>query len=269
VRTVFLYDERGEQLDPFLLLDYAEPYRFEAAIRARGVGPHPHRGFETVTIAYQGAVTHRDSTGKGGTIETGDVQWMTAGSGILHQEFHSDSFTRRGGMFEMVQLWVNLPATHKSVSPRYQAIAASQIPVLPLANDAGQLRVIAGSYRDHKGPAETFSPINVWDVSLAKSLEAHLDVPEGHTTVVVALSGTTEIGTEVSLSKSEAALLSRSGAGVILAAQNRDARALILTGEPLNEPIVGRGPFVMNSEAEIREAFLDFGLGRFGALSKT
>jgi redox-sensitive bicupin YhaK (pirin superfamily) len=265
VRTVFSYDRRGQELSPFLLFDYAGPYRFEPRGRTRGVGPHPHRGFETVTIVYEGEIVHQDSTGTHGVIGPGDVQWMTAGAGVLHQELHSGGFTQRGGVLRAAQLWVNLPAALKLTPPRYQPIHAAQIPQVALGGDAGQVRVIAGVFAGRQGPAGTFSAINVWDVSLRRQAEAALDAPEGHTTIIVVLCGSLlfEGGTEVK--EAQAALLSRAGRRVELAA-TVPARALILTGAPIEDPIVGRGPFVMNTEAQVRQAFLDFGTGRFGTV---
>jgi quercetin 2,3-dioxygenase len=263
VRTVFSYDQYGQQLSPFLLLDYAGPHEFEPATRPRGVGPHPHRGFETVTIVYDGEVAHGDSAGSGGIIRPGDVQWMTAAAGILHQEFHSPDFTKKGGIFRVVQLWVNLPALNKSTLPRYQAIKAEAIPFVELADGAGYARVIAGSLGGKTGPAETFTPINVFDLDLKGGGHAHIDAPEGHTCVVIILSGLLEGKTE--LRDAEAAIFSRDGAGVVLTPR-LPTKALMLTGEPLDEPIVGRGPFVMNTDAEIRQAFRDFSKGRFGAI---
>ena len=268
VRTVFFYDQRGEELSPFLLLDYAGPFRFAPAERPRGVGPHPHRGFETVTIVYDGEVAHRDSTGKGGVIGPGDVQWMTAGAGVVHQEFHSPAFTRRGGLFQMVQLWVNLPSALKLTPPRYQAIEASDVPSVNLPREAGRVRVIAGAFDGEVGPAETFSELNVWDLVLNADSRTSIDAPEGHTTIIVVLSGALELGANVRIEEAQAALLDRAGAGAELFAPMA-TRALVLTGAPLNEPIFGRGPFVMNSEAEIRQAFMDFGGGRFGAIERS
>jgi redox-sensitive bicupin YhaK (pirin superfamily) len=215
-----------------------------------------------VTIVYDGEVAHRDSTGQGGVIGKGDVQWMTAGAGIVHQEFHSEAFTRSGGTLQMAQLWVNLPAADKMTPPAYQAITAADIPSVETASR--RVRVIAGDFMGCKGPARTFSPINVWDVDLTGNGPAELPAPEGHTTVVVVLSGTVTLDGGRSLGAGETALMSRDGAGLRLGA-NAPARLLVLTGEPIDEPIVGRGPFVMNSEAEIRQAYLDYSQGRFGA----
>jgi quercetin 2,3-dioxygenase len=265
VRTIFSYDTLGTELSPFLLLDYASPRRFTSASRPRGIGPHPHRGFETVTIVYEGEVAHRDSTGQGGIIGPGDVQWMTAGAGIVHQEFHSPAFTQTGGPFQMVQLWVNLPAEHKSTPPAYQAIKAAAIPSIELPHKAGRARIIAGAIGGTVGSAHTFTPINVWDLTLTGASPVILDVPEGHTTLIVVLSGTLVFGERQYVCSAQAALLTRAAAGAVVVA-NEPTQVLILTGAPIEEPIVGRGPFVMNSEAQIRQAFLDFGSGRFGAL---
>ncbi|AQU81332.1 MULTISPECIES: pirin family protein [unclassified Halomonas] len=271
-RSLFSYGPRSEQLSPFLLLDYAGPADFTPTTRPRGVGQHPHRGFETVTIVYQGEVAHRDSTGKGGVIGPGDVQWMTAGAGILHEEFHSPTFTQTGGTLEMVQLWVNLPAKDKMAKPGYQAIFNAQIPVVDLPEQAGSVRVIAGDYIDnsldddnHMGPAQTFSPMNVWDVQLKGGKTAMLTQPEGWTTLVVVLKGTVQINGEEVLREAQVAELTRDGDTLTLEANN-DATLLLLSGEPLNEPVVGHGPFVMNSEREIIEAIEDFNSGRFGQM---
>jgi redox-sensitive bicupin YhaK (pirin superfamily) len=173
VRSLFSYESHGKQLSPFLLLDYAGPARFPAATKPRGVGEHPHRGFETVTIVYQGEVAHRDSTGQGGVIGPGDVQWMTAGAGILHEEFHSPAFTYQGGELEMIQLWVNLPAADKMTAPSYQGIRSDEIPVVPLADNAGEVRVIAGEFQQHAGAASTYSPMQVWDIHLRLEHRGH------------------------------------------------------------------------------------------------
>ena len=189
VRSLFSYNSHGAQVSPFLLLDYAGPHNFEPATTPRGVGQHPHRGFETVTIVYDGEVSHRDSTGQGGMIGPGDVQWMTAAGGILHEEFHSPGFTKAGGPFQMIQLWVNLPARDKMSAPHYQSILSGDIPSVELPDGAGRVRVIAGDFDGHAGPARTFTPINVWDVRLNRDAAVTLDLPEGHTTMLVVLSG--------------------------------------------------------------------------------
>jgi len=265
VRTVFSYDQYGQELSPFLLLDYAGPHEFEAATRTRGVGPHPHRGFETVTIVYDGEVAHRDSAESGGIIGPGDVQWMTAGAGILHQEFHSPAFTKKGGVFRVAQLWVNLPASRKSTSPRYQSIKGVTMPFVELADGAGRARVIAGSLAGQTGPARTFTPISVFDLDLKSKGRARIDAPDGYTCLVVVLSGVLDFDGKAQVREAEVAVFSRDGAGIVLTPK-MPTEALMLTGAPIDEPIVGRGPFVMNTEAEIREAFRDFAGGRFGRI---
>ena len=263
VRSLFSYDSVGKQVSPFLLLDYAGPHNFEPTTARRGVGQHPHRGFETVTIVYDGEVEHRDSTGQGGVIGPGDVQWMTAGGGILHEEFHSPAFARTGGPFRMVQLWVNLPAKDKMTRPGYQSILNADIPSVGLPDNAGTARIIAGAMEGSKGPASTFTPINVWDVRLNRDAETTLTLPEGHTAIVVVLSGHVTVNGDQGAGSAEALLLDRQGDSVTLHA-DADAVLLVLTGEPIDEPIVGYGPFVMNSEDEIRTAITDFNSGRFG-----
>ncbi|MDP9916303.1 redox-sensitive bicupin YhaK (pirin superfamily) [Variovorax boronicumulans] len=265
VRSLFSYDTLGRHASPFLLLDYAGPARFTPTAQPRGVGQHPHRGFETVTIVYKGEVSHRDSTGQGGTIGPGDVQWMTAGAGILHEEFHSEAFTRDGGELEMVQLWVNLPARDKMATPGYQAIVDAQIPSVPLPEGAGSVRVIAGDYLGHKGPARTFTPIDVWDLRLNQGAQVTLPVTEGHTAAVVVLRGTVQVNGETVVRDAQMVLLDRAGDALTLDANN-DAVVLLLSGEPIDEPIVGHGPFVMNTRDEIVQAMKDFGSGKFGQM---
>jgi redox-sensitive bicupin YhaK (pirin superfamily) len=266
VRSLFSYDSHGRQLSPFLLLDYAGPAQFTPTTRPRGVGVHPHRGFETVTIVYQGEVEHRDSTGAGGHIGPGDVQWMTAASGILHEEFHSQEFTRTGGTLEMVQLWVNLPAKDKMSEPSYQTVLNQDIPMVLLPEGAGKVRVIAGEFDGHRGPASTFTPMDVWDVRLKQGHTTQLSLPEGRTLALIILHGTVLVnGTQVAR-EAQMVLLDRAGAEVSIEA-NTDATILLLSGDPLDEPIVGYGPFVMNTQAEIDQAVEDFNSGRFGRIA--
>lgn len=266
VRSLFSYRTHGAQLSPFLLLDHAGPAQFAPTEQRRGVGEHPHRGFETVTIVYEGEVEHRDSTGAGGTIGPGDVQWMTAGAGILHEEFHSEAFSRRGGTLEMVQLWVNLPAKDKMITPGYQTLLARDIPSVALPDDAGRVRVIAGEYDGRRGPARTFSAIDVWDVRLNRDALVRLPVADGRTLALVVLHGTVEInGSEIARS-GQLIVLDRDGSDVQIEA-NGEATVLLLSGEPLDEPIRGHGPFVMNTEAQIAEAIDDFNSGRFGKIA--
>jgi quercetin 2,3-dioxygenase len=261
VRSLFSYNTLGAHISPFLLLDYAGPHYFEPTKERRGVGQHPHRGFETVTIVYDGEVEHRDSAGNGGVIGPGDVQWMTAAGGILHEEYHSPGFTKAGGPFRMVQLWVNLPAKDKMAPGGYQAIDSADIPVVDLPGGAGKARVIAGELLGAKGPARTFTPINVWDVRLNRDADLTLDLPEGHTAMLVVLGGHVTVNGTQEAGEAEMVLLDREGSDVAIHADG-DATLLVLTGEPIDEPIVGYGPFVMNSEAEIRQAINDFNAGR-------
>ncbi|RXA93968.1 pirin family protein [Yersinia sp. 2105 StPb PI] len=265
VRSLFSYQSHGKQLSPFLLLDYAGPMDFTATQHRRGVGQHPHRGFETVTIVYHGEVEHRDSTGKGGVIGPGDVQWMTAGGGILHEEFHSDAFARRGGAFEMVQLWVNLPAKDKMPAPGYQAIRSETIPQVALPDAAGNLRVIAGEYDGEHGPANTFSPLNVWDIRLNQGKSAEFSLPDGWNTALIVLRGTVQVNGDAIARDAEMVLLDSVGSNVTVEANN-DAVLLLLSGEPIDEPIIGYGPFVMNTQQQIAEAIEDFNSGRFGSM---
>ncbi len=269
VQGMFGYGHGAEERSPFLLLDYAAPTSFDPNPDAyrRGVGTHPHRGFETVTIVYDGEVEHRDSTGAGGVIGPGDVQWMTAGAGILHEEFHSEAYSKRGGPFEMVQLWVNLPAKDKMTPAHYQGITSDAIRQVALADEAGTVRVIAGKLGNAQGPAETYTPMNVWDVRLNAGKTANLPQPDGWTTLLLVQDG------EVSINGQHAhagqfVTLSREGAGLELqAAAGKDVRLLLLAGEPIDEPIVGYGPFVMNHKHEITKAINDFNTGKFGQIA--
>jgi len=263
VRSLFSYDESGQELSPFLLLDYGGPRRFAPTSERLGVGPHPHRGFETVTIVYAGEVEHRDSAGGGGRIGAGDVQWMTAGSGLIHEEFHGREFARQGGLFEMVQLWVNLPAKDKLAPPRYQSIPSADIPVVPLADGQGELRVIAGEYGGKRGPARTFTPVHVWDLRLKQ--RARLQVPEGFTTALVVLQGQLTIN-GAKTGAASLALLDPVGTEIQLESAE-GATALLLCGQPLGEPIVGHGPFVMNTPREIQQAIVDYQTGKMGQLA--
>lgn len=264
VRSLFSYRANPAAISPFLLFDYAGPWNFEPGTGApRGVGEHPHKGFETVTIVYDGEVSHRDSTGGGGTIGPGDVQWMTAGSGVLHEEFHSPGFSKTGGPFRMVQLWVNLPAKDKLTPARYQAITHDTIP--EVAIEGGRARIIAGDYLGNTGPAETFTPINLWDVRLDAGAEVTLPLPDGHSTMIAVLSGHVTIG-DAAVGEAEIARLSTHGEDVTIKADG-NTMLLVMTGVPIDEPVFGHGPFVMNNEAEIRQAIADFNSGKFGALA--
>ncbi|WP_152223710.1 pirin family protein [Pseudomonas sp. SCB32] len=265
VRTLFSYDSLGKHISPFLLLDFAGPQDFPPTSARRGVGQHPHRGFETVTIVYKGELEHRDSTGAGGRIGPGDVQWMTAASGILHEEFHSEAFSRSGGTLEMVQLWVNLPARDKMAAPRYQTLLDSAIPRIDLADGAGTLRLIAGQFGGRQGAAQTFTPIDVWDLWIEQGRPVSLPLVAGRTAALVVLHGTVLVNGSEVVREAQTVLFDRAGEAVLLEA-NGEAHVLLLAGEPIDEPIVGYGPFVMNSENEIRQAVQDFEGGRFGRL---
>ncbi|PKO46205.1 MAG: quercetin 2,3-dioxygenase [Betaproteobacteria bacterium HGW-Betaproteobacteria-22] len=265
VRTLFAYPNLGSVISPFLMLDYAGPAVFPPTQEKLGVGEHPHRGFETVSIVYSGEVTHRDSAGGGGTIGEGDVQWMTAASGLVHEEFHSANFAKRGGRFEMVQLWVNLPAQYKTAPPRYQSISSEQIPVIHFPNGEGTARIIAGTLTGSHGPAETHTPLQVWDMRLNHKEALQLPITDGHNAMLVLLSGSLQVdGTQ--LQTAEVALFDRVG-NTLQIDHAKNATLLLLSGEPLREPIVGSGPFVMNTPEEIRQAISDYQQGKMGRLA--
>jgi redox-sensitive bicupin YhaK (pirin superfamily) len=266
VRSLFSYHTHGAQTSPFLLLDHAGPMQFDPAAKPRGVGEHPHRGFETVTIVYAGEVEHRDSTGAGGKIGPGDVQWMTAASGILHEEFHSHTFTKTGGTLEMVQLWVNLPAKDKMTSPGYQTLLDAEIPAVDLIGGAGRVRVIAGEFGGKKGPARTFTPMDVWDVRLNPGAKTELNVAAGRTLALIVLHGTAQVNGDQVAREGELVCFERAGNTISVEANN-EATLLLLSGEPIDEPIAGYGPFVMNTEAEIHQAIADFNSGKFGRMA--
>ncbi len=264
VHSMFSYATHGEILSPFLLLDYGALREFTPTTHRRGVGEHPHRGFETVTIVYKGEVSHRDSTGRGGTIGPGDVQWMTAASGILHEEFHSEAFAQRGGPMHMVQLWVNLPAKDKMAAPGYQGIVDGDIPAVDLPG--GRVRVIAGEFSGAKGPAHTFTPMQVWDLSLNAGGGVAFDLKDGWNTALIILGGEVEAN-GASAKEAQMVLLDPKGTGVSLKSKD-GATLLLISGEPIDEPIAGYGPFVMNTEDEIEQAIVDFNSGHFGEIPR-
>jgi hypothetical protein len=266
VRTLFSYHSNGAAISPFLLLDYAEPYAFSPSEQPRGVEEHPHRGFETVTIVYQGELEHQDSAGNKGAIGPGDVQWMTAASGVVHEEFHSSRFSKTGGTFEVVQLWVNLPAKDKMSAPRYQEILARQIPSVALPDDAGTVRVIAGQFRGTRGPAHTVTPVELWDMRLKAGHTTELNIPEGHMAALVVQRGALRLGDSETAEAVDLVLFSRGGDRIMIAAEE-DSMVLLLAGEPIDEPIAGQGPFVMNTQQEIREAIRDYQNGRMGRIA--
>ncbi len=264
VRSLFTYNH-GPGFDPFLLLDYAGPHQFAPTEAKQGVGGHPHRGFETVTIVYQGELEHRDSSGSQGSIGAGDVQWMTAAAGIVHEEFHSRRFAREGGTLEMVQLWVNLPARDKNAPAGYQELRDADIPRVELPQGAGTVRVIAGDFQGTSGAARTFTPINAWDLMLEADGTADLTVSADHNCLLVVQSGDAEVNGQ-SLKSAELAVFDRDGDRITIKAAS-PTRLLLLSGEPIEEPIAGQGPFVMNTREEIQQALRDFQAGRMGQLS--
>jgi len=252
-----------ERMDPFIMLDYASRYHFPPTGKPKGVGVHPHRGFETVTIAYKGSVAHHDSAGGGGEIKEGDVQWMTAASGVLHKEYHAESFCTTGGDFQMVQLWVNLPAKDKMSTPKYQAIENSNIPKIKV--DGGIVEVIAGSYQDHQGAASTFTPVNMLNAKLASGGIAQFSFPSIHNTCILVIEGDVILNDTEDVPLDHLALFKNEGETFTIKA-SQDSIVLILSGAPINEPIAAHGPFVMNTREQIMEAFQDYELGKFGEL---
>ncbi len=252
------------KLSPFLLLDYHPPYEYTPAKKPRGVGVHPHRGFETVTIAWEGSVAHHDSAGGGGVIGPGDVQWMTAASGVLHKEYHEANFARLGGTFHMAQLWVNLPKAHKWDAPRYQAITADSIRQVALDGDAGVVRVIAGEFRGLRGPAQTFTPIDLYDVRLNARGRVELDFPAHHNVALLVMNGDATINDRNVTS--HGFVVFEHGAERVVVEADGEVQLLVLSGEPIDEPVVQYGPFVMNTEQEVHDAFRDYQRGKFGHL---
>lgn len=258
--------ESQKRMSPFFLLDYQKPEAFAPTTTRRGVGTHPHRGFETVTIAYQGAIAHRDSTGNGGVIGPGEVQWMTAGGGILHNEFHEQEFAKAGGILHMIQIWVNLPRSHKLAAPKYQALTDQSIATAPLANDKGVVRVISGAYEDVRGPADTFSPAHMLDLRLKAGAEVRLPTPRDYNTALLVLDGQVTANGSKPVSADEFMLFKNDGDEVFVEAL-KDSIVMFLSGAPIDEPLVHYGPFVMNSVDEINQAIEDFNRGKFGQLA--
>ena len=254
-----------QEVSPFLMFDYAAPVKFPPADKPPGVGPHPHKGFETITILYAGELEHRDSAGHSGQIGPGDVQWMTAGSGLLHEEFHAREAAKRGGLVSMSQLWVNLPKRDKSAAPRYQDIRASDIPNVAVPGGQGVVRVIAGSFHGHKGPASTFTRVHVWDMRLKKGDRFTITLDAGDAALLPVLSGRVHINGETEVAATRCITFSQAGASFELEALE-DALLLFLGGEPIDEPIAAYGPFVMNTQDEIRDAIMEFRAGKMGTL---
>jgi redox-sensitive bicupin YhaK (pirin superfamily) len=254
-----------EKLSPFLMLDFNPAFDFGASSHPRGVDVHPHKGFETVTIAYKGSVEHYDSTGNSGVINPGDVQWMTAGAGILHKEFHEREFSKKGGPFEMIQLWVNLPKKHKLTSPKYQALVASEMNRVVLPADGGIVSVIAGKFDDIKGSASTFTEINVFDIRLNKNGEMAVNIPATHNTAILLIDGSADVnGQHVELHNF--VLFKNEGETITIKAKEKSV-LLLLSGLPINEPIAQYGPFVMNTQQELQETFREYESGKFGVLN--
>jgi redox-sensitive bicupin YhaK (pirin superfamily) len=252
----------AERVSPFVLMDYGPPKEFSPLSRGkRGVGWHPHRGFETVTLAWEGAVAHRDNAGHSGVIGPGDAQWMTAGAGIFHEEYHAEEETRRGGRLHMMQLWVNLPREHKKALPAYQPLRAAQFPNVALPG-GGNVRVIAGDFQGAHGPARTFTPITMLDITLRPGETVPVDLPESYNAIAVVAEGRVT-SDESSAGAGELLLFANDGERLILTA-DEDAHVILLSGEPIDEPIVQYGPFVMNTVEEIRQAVYDVEAGRFG-----
>ncbi len=265
VRNVFSYTDLGKrELSPFLMLDYGMPSQFKPTEEILGVGMHPHRGFETVTIAFQGRLQHRDTAGNHGEIGPGDVQWMTAGSGVLHEELHAPAFRKSGGTLQMLQLWVNLPAELKMTQPRYQTLENADIPVLELG--AAKVRIISGSLGETRGPALTFTPINLWDVQLSAG-EVNLSVPADYTTALFVMEGKVTVHGAREVEDSSLVVLDREGTDILVSA-SADARFIVLNGQPIDEPVVGYGPFVMNTQEQIAEALKDYSAGRFAGAKR-
>lgn len=254
-----------QRMSPFLMLDYNSTYNFPPSNKPKGVGVHPHKGFETVTIAYKGKVAHHDSSGGGGIIAEGDVQWMTAANGILHKEYHEEEWSKKGGDFQMVQLWVNLPAKDKKSNPKYQAIKNADINRYKLPDNAGNIEVIAGEYKGVKGSASTFTPVHLFNAKLNKDGIANFQIPANFNTAVLVLEGNISINGSEKVTTDHLALMANDGENFEIKA-SEDALVLVLSGQPINEPIAAQGPFVMNSRAELMEAFNDFNIGKFGYL---
>ena len=262
VLSVFSHYELGNTVSPFLLLDHIGPGKLQPSSRRKGVNAHPHRGFETVTLVFAGEIEHRDSSGGGGIISAGDVQWMTAARGIVHQEFFSEAFTQQGGRFEMIQLWVNLPAKDKMQPARYQSLSYQDIPVITLANAGGNVRVIAGQLQDQTGPAKTHTPINVFDADLNAGHHFSFDAPAGHTALIFLRSGRLQLADNEVLEEEGMAVMSSRETNIEVHALE-NSQFIVLTGEPIQEPINAHGPFIMNSHDEIVQAYEDFKNGQF------
>ncbi|GKU77325.1 pirin family protein [Paenibacillus sp. L3-i20] len=254
----------GQRFSPFILMDYNAPFVFPPSEHTKGVGAHPHRGFETVTIAYEGFVEHNDNHGNHGIIGPGDVQWMTAGSGLLHKEYHEQEFSKRGGLFQMIQLWVNLPRANKMHAPKYQELLGGNMGRVELPDDGGEVRIIAGEYKGTKGPAQTFTPIHMFDISFKTTGKAQFELPSTFNTAALVLKGSAKVNDQKIAQEGDFVLFTNSSGEIVIEGQTDDTLVIVLSGEPINEPIFQHGPFVMNSEEEIIKAFQDFQDGKMG-----
>ena len=254
-----------QRMSPFIMMDYNSKFYFPPSIRPKGVGVHPHRGFETVTIAYKGKVAHHDSAGNSGVISPGDVQWMTAASGILHKEYHEEQFSKTGGDFQMVQLWVNLPSKDKMSRPKYQELPHEEMATYSLADDMGKIEIIAGEYKDKKGSASTFTPVHLLNARLKQGATADFSFPENYSTAMLVIEGKVIVNGVDSVDTDHFGLFENAGEGFTITATD-DAIVLILSGEPIDEPIAAQGPFVMNTRVELQEAMMDYNMGKFGYL---
>ncbi|WP_421941670.1 pirin family protein [Pedobacter sp.] len=254
-------------MDPFFLMDYGAKIEFSARKEPRGVGVHPHRGFETVTIAYHGAVAHHDSSGNNGVIYPGDVQWMTAASGILHKEYHEENYSLNGGPFQMIQLWVNLPAKDKMSRPKYQAIKQSDMPVFTLPGNGGKIEIIAGNYQNTAGAASTFTPIELYNARLNAGAKANFSFPKHFNTGFMVVEGNIRINGKETATVNSFVYFDQKGENISIEALENSI-VLVLSAEPINEPIQQYGPFLMNTEAEIHQAIEDYNQGKFGYLEE-
>ncbi|MEF3306782.1 pirin family protein [Paenibacillus sp. GYB003] len=254
----------GDRFSPFLLLDYNAPFEFPPSPKVKGVGAHPHRGFETVTIAYEGFIEHRDNYGNRGVIGPGDVQWMTAGSGLLHKEYHERDFSKRGGLFHMIQLWVNLPRAYKMTPPKYQELPGGKMGRVELPDGGGTVRVIAGDYNGTKGPAQTFTPIHLYDIAFRQNGKASFTLPSSFNTAALVLRGKAKINDAAAANEADFVLFENTEGDIRIEGQTDDTLVLVLSGEPIREPVYRHGPFVMNSKEEVVRAFQDFQSGKMG-----
>jgi redox-sensitive bicupin YhaK (pirin superfamily) len=255
-----------KRMDPIIMLDYNSKYTFEPSLEPKGVGVHPHRGFETVTIAYKGKIEHHDSSGGGGVISEGDVQWMTAASGVLHKEFHEKEWSKKGGEFQMVQMWLNLPAKYKMTTPKYQALENSKMSRFPLENNAGEIEIIAGEYQGISGAASTFTPLHLFNAKIKEGANANFSFPSHFNTGLLVVEGSIKVNNSQEVATDHFVLMANDGEDFVVEAIS-DALVLVFSGEPINEPIASHGPFVMNTREEIVQAFEDYNNGKFGSLA--